>query len=34
MPHLGNFGLEVEDNILISEISTLEFFLLPIFVKK
>ena len=34
MPDLGIFGLEIENNIVIFEISTLEFFYLPIFVKK
>ena len=34
MPDLGVFGLEIENNIVIFEISTLEFFYLLIFVKK
>ena len=34
MPYLGIFGLEFENNIVMFEISTLEFFQLQNFVKK
>ena len=34
MPYLGIFGLEFDDNILIFEISILEFVQLQNFVKK
>ena len=33
MPHLGIFGLEFENNIVIFETSTLEFFLIAKFLE-